>query len=89
MLTPTQHILEILAGIDDPTKVFLPRRGLGKTAVIVSDEAWQECVGRLHRADAGKPQFLHQTILQRRMRALDTALCLARIGTKNLDVQFR
>src|SRR4051794_24899156 len=75
-LTPTQNLIKILAGVDRTMKVLIAGRGLGKATVVVSDEAGQERVCRLDRADAGKSQLLHQTILQRMMRALDAALRL-------------
>src|SRR5438132_9769678 len=62
---------------------------LCKAAVIVGDEVWQKRFCRLDRADAGESQLLHQTILQRMVRALDATLRLAGIGTQNLDVKFR
>jgi len=64
LLTPTQNLIKILPGIDRTMKVLIAGCGLGKATVVVSDEAGQERVCRLDRADAGKPQFLHQVILQ-------------------------
>ena len=55
----------------------------------MSDEARQERVCCIDRTDPGEPQFLHQAILKRMMRALDAALSLACIGAENLDVEFR
>src|SRR6202011_4196026 len=89
LLTPTQNLIEILPGIDRTMKVLIAGRGLGKAAVVVSDEAGQERICRLDRADAGQSQLLHQTILQRMMRARDASLRLAGIRAENLDVEFR
>src|ERR1700712_4647211 len=70
-------------------KVLIAGRGLGKAGVVAGYEAGQKRVCRIDRADAGESQLLHQTILQRMMRALDATLRLAGIGTQNLDVKFR
>jgi hypothetical protein len=47
LLTPAQHVVEILAGIDDTMQISIAGGRLGKTAVIVGDEARQECIGLL------------------------------------------
>ena len=69
-------------------EVLVVRRRLGKSGVVVSDEAGQERVCRIDRADSGKSQLLYQAILQRVVSALDAALRLAGIGTENLDVEL-
>ena len=48
LLTPAQHVVEILAGIDDTMQISIAGGRLGKTAVIVGDEARQECIGLVY-----------------------------------------
>jgi hypothetical protein len=82
-------LIDILMGIKLAMKVSISRRRLGKADAVMRDEAGQEGVCRVDRADAGKSQFLHQTILQRVMRTFYTALGLTGIGTENFNVEFR
>ena len=46
-------------------------------------------IGGLHRGDALETELLHESILQREERTLDTALCLRRAGADDVDVQLR
>ena len=89
MLTPAQDLIEILPRIEQTMEILVVRGRLGKTSVVVSDEAGQEGVCRIDRTDAGEPQLLHQAILQRMMCAFDAPLCLTGIGAEKLDVELR
>ena len=68
-------------------QVVRTARCLGEAGIVAVREAWQERVRSLHLADAGEPKLLHQPILQRSVRPLDTALGLAGVGAQDLDVQ--
>ena len=59
-----------------------------KLGVIAFDEARKERIAIIHVGDACNAQFFDEPILQRPVRAFDTALCLARIGADDLDVQL-
>ena len=71
LLAPAQDFIQILPGIEQTVEIFVASWELGKATVVVGDEAGQKRVCRLDRADAGESQLLHQTILQRMVRALD------------------
>jgi hypothetical protein len=89
LLAPAQDFIQILPGIEQTVEILVASWELGKATVVVGDEAGQKCVCRLDRCDARESQLLHQTILQRMMSALDASLCLAGIGAKDLNVEFR
>ncbi|MCY1240489.1 hypothetical protein D9M72_533410 [compost metagenome] len=61
-------------------------RGNGKLTVIALHEPRQESVAVVHAADALQAQILDQTVLQRPVHSFDSALGLARVCAKNLDV---
>jgi len=46
-----------------------------------------EGVGRVDVIDAGEPQLLHQSVLQRLVGPLDPALGLAGVGAVQVDVE--
>jgi Linear amide C-N hydrolases, choloylglycine hydrolase family/Transposase IS116/IS110/IS902 family len=48
--------------------------GQGKLLVEVLHEPWQKGVAGIHVTDVGKAQLLHETILKRAVRSLNTAL---------------
>ena len=59
-----------------------------KSLIMLGNEARKEVVAGFHVRDAGETQLLDQAVLQCPVRALDTTLGLAGIGSENLDVEF-
>ena len=74
--------------IQRPVQVVRSARGLGELRVVALHETREERVPGLHVRDPGKPQLLHQPVLQRPVRALDAALGLRTVGAEDLDVQL-
>src|SRR5207302_10270721 len=62
-------------------------RLLAEAGVVIGQETRQQLVSGGDRTDTLKAKLLDQAILQGLVGALDAALRLRRVGTKNVDVE--
>ena len=88
-VAPAQHICQAIRfDIHSTVQVVGAGRGLGKLRVVFLYKAGKEGVAVFDASDPGKPQFFHEPILQRPVRAFHASLCLAGVGAQNLNVQL-
>ena len=86
-LAPGEDLIQVVLGAERAMQVLGVRRRLGEAGVVALQEPRREGVRRLHVADAGQSQLLHQPVLQGLIGPLDPALRLAGVGADDVDVQ--
>jgi hypothetical protein len=88
LLTPGKNQLQVLIVAHWPMRIKVVPGRFGKAPVIVSDEGRHECAGRGYGRDIAQQQLLDQSVLQRQVGTLDTALGLTAVGADAFNVEF-
>src|SRR4051812_4161231 len=83
-LLPNEDLVELLRG--QQRSVSVERVVRSEAPVVVGDKLWCEGVRCLDARDPLQSELLDESVLQRRVGALDAALGGGRVGANDVDV---